>query len=146
MYRKKIVLLVSLVGLLILAACSPQSGQAPEDSAGPIEVKVSMTDFAFEPSQTEFKTGVTYRFVVTNDGQVPHEIMIMPMLTDIDTSGMDMHEFDEMALMAIEADDLPAGATQMMEYTFEGPADNLEFACRVPGHYEAGMRLPIMVE
>lgn len=105
-----------------------------------------MTDFGFESTHTEFKTGITYRFVVTNDGQVPHEMMIMPMLTDMDTSGMDMHDFDEMALMAIEADDMPAGATQVMEYTFEEAADNLEFACRVPGHYEAGMRLPIMVK
>jgi len=143
MYQKKILLLVGLVALLMLGACSPGSRQASE---GPVEVRITLTDFAFEASQTEFKTGVTYRFKVTNDGQVPHEMMLMPMLADTDTSGMDMHDFDEMALMTIEADDMPAGSTQMIEYTFDKPADNLEFACRVPGHYEAGMRLPITVK
>ena len=43
--------------------------------------------------------------------------------------------------------DLPPGATETLEITFTtpAPAGTLELACYVPGHYEAGMHLPIAV-
>ncbi len=52
-----------------------------------------------------------------------------------------------MALGMIEEDDMPAGATGTLDLTFTEPAEagKLEFACHVPGHYEAGMKLPITV-
>lgn len=38
------------------------------------------------------------------------------------------------------------GKHESCEHTFEEPADDLEFACRVPGHNGAGMSSPITVE
>jgi len=48
----------------------------------------------------------------------------------------------------IEADELTPGATKSFDYTFNetAPAGTLEFACHIPGHYEAGMNLPITVK
>lgn len=138
MFWKKIVTLV--VAVLLLAACSGQGGSET------VEVQVTLTEFGFETSMTEFKTGVPYRFVVTNAGAVNHEFMIMAPLTGEDT-GMDMHELDETALVMIEEDKLPPGATASLDYIFKetAPAGSLEFACHTPGHYEAGMKLPITV-
>ncbi len=51
------------------------------------------------------------------------------------------------ALFHIDAEDLPAGATKTVAYTFRNaaPAGQLEFTCYVPGHYELGMHAPIAV-
>jgi uncharacterized cupredoxin-like copper-binding protein len=46
------------------------------------------------------------------------------------------------ALIEVEATDLQPGATKSVEFTFKGPGA-YEFACHEPGHYEAGMVLPI---
>ena len=75
--------------------------------------------------------------------------MVMPPLME-DHMGMemDMHELDEQALAMVPASDLPAGATATFDYTFTEAAPNgtLEFACHTPGHYETGMKLPIVVK
>lgn len=139
MFWRKFV--IPLVAGLLLTACGGQDGA--------IEVRVTLTEFGFESSLTEFEADVPYRFVVTNAGAVNHEFMIMTPLTE-DQMGMamDMHELDEAALAMIEEDQLPPGATATLEFTFAetAPAGVLEFACHTPGHYEAGMKLPIVVK
>ncbi len=139
---KKIFVILVVTGLL-LAACGAQ-GRATTTQT---EVKIKLTEFGIQSSVTEFKTGVPYHFVVTNAGALPHEIMIMPPLT-ADQMGMDMEKLDEMALMHIGEDQLQAGATASFDYTFKeaAPAGTLEFACHIPGHYEAGMKLGITVK
>ncbi len=135
MLRTKVLLLV--VAGLLLAACAPKP-------SGPAEVQIALTEFKIESSLTTFEAGVPYRFVVTNAGAVPHEVMITPR----STGAMAMEEMDELALMRIEQDDLPPGATKTMEFTFIESAvgSGLEFSCYVPGHYEAGMFQEIMVK
>ena len=127
---------------LLLTACGG-GGQKKN------EVKVTLTEFGIESSITEFQMGVPYHFVVTNAGQVNHEIMIMPPLTEDQMGmGMNMQEIDKMALVMIEEDKLTPGKTATMDYTFSeaAPAGTLEFACHTPGHYENGMKLPITVK
>jgi len=140
MFSKKIVLFLGLATAMILTACGAQG------ASGTVEVKVSMSEFAFESPVTEFQTGVTYRFVVTNNGAIPHEFMIISPMEN--ASDMTMEELDEMALVVIEEDDLPPGGTQTVDFTFTeaAPTGSLEFACHTPGHYEAGMKLPITVK
>jgi uncharacterized cupredoxin-like copper-binding protein len=137
-HKRASTLLLAVLAVLLAACASPTP-------SGPVEVQVTLTDFAVQSSMTEFKVGVPYHFVVTNKGAVNHEIMIMPPVDP--SSGMTMAQMDEMALGMIEEDDMPAGATETMDVTFTKPAaaGELEFACHVPGHYEAGMRLPITV-
>lgn len=68
--------------------------------------------------------------------------------------GGDMHDVhDELIesgvlLAAVDATDLQPGATHTFEYTFTETTGfgELEFACRLEGHYEEGMFLPIMVQ
>ena len=137
---RRIYIILIAVGLL-LTACG---GQAVNDTG---DVNITLTEFGIETSKTNFKVGVPYHFVVTNKGQINHEIMIMPPVMG-DMMGMDMGQFDEMALVMIEADKMTPGTTISFDHTFTepAPAGSLEFACHTPGHYEAGMSLPVMVK
>lgn len=145
---RKLTLVLTLIVLasFALVACGGTSTGTNE----PVEVQVTLSDspsgaMSMESSQTTFSTGVPYHFVVTNTGSVEHEFMIMP---PVEPGTMSMTEMDKMALVVIEEDDLSPGATQSVDYTFTkpAPAGTLEFACHVTGHYEAGMKLPIVVE
>jgi uncharacterized cupredoxin-like copper-binding protein len=134
---KKIYVVLIATGLL-LTACGGQKTT---------EVKIALKEFGIESSVTNFKVGVPYHFVVTNEGLVNHEIMIMPpLIADQMGMAMDMGELDKSALAMISADELTPGATKSFDYTFTESAGSLEFACHTPGHYEAGMKLPIIVK
>ena len=142
MFFKKSFIALIVTGLL-LTACGAQGRPAGE------EVRVTLTEFGIQSSIAEFNTGLPYRFVVTNEGVVNHEFMIMPPMTHGQMGmTMNMDELDQMALAMIEADDLPGGATTSFDFTFSERAGKgiLEFACYTPGHYEAGMKLPITVK
>jgi uncharacterized cupredoxin-like copper-binding protein len=135
---KKVLVVLALSGLLLTACGGSKTS----------EVKITLSEFGIESSTTDFQKGVPYHFVVTNEGTVEHEMMVMPpVMSDSMGMAMDMGEMDKMALVMIEASDLPAGATASFDYTFRelAPDGSLEFACHTPGHYEAGMKLPISV-
>jgi uncharacterized cupredoxin-like copper-binding protein len=134
-------LLVGCASLVALSACS---GSRQEDST---DVKVTLTDFAVQISSTQFTADVPYTFTITNTGQVPHEFLFIPPVME----GMaDMHgaATHNTALVEVDETDLPPGATYTLVYTFPDSAvgADLEIACHTPGHYEAGMRLPITVK
>lgn len=143
--RYSLIVTTALITLsLILSACGPSGPSTNPD--GSINVNVTLTDFGIDSSLTKFEAGVPYHFIITNEGQVNHELMIMePMMAGME---MSMVEMDELALAFVEEDKLPPGATQTLDYTFLQPttAGSLEFSCHTPGHYEAGMKIPITVE
>lgn len=143
MFRYVKVFATVLIAGVLLVACGGQGAQDP------VQVQVTLTEFGIKSSVTEFEVGVPYRFVVTNAGLVEHEFMIMPPLTQAQMGmHMDMMNLDKMALAMIEGADLRAGNSASFELTFTEPtsAEALEFACHTPGHYEANMKLPIVVQ
>jgi uncharacterized cupredoxin-like copper-binding protein len=143
-YRNlKILVPLILIAVFLLAAC----GGGSSASKTPVDVTITLDDFKITSSLTDFKVGTPYHFTVTNKGAVPHEIFIMPVATDSMTPDQ-VQALKGSGLDSIMADDLSAGATKTMDYTFTKayPAGTLEFACHLPGHYEAGMHLPITVQ
>jgi uncharacterized cupredoxin-like copper-binding protein len=154
MFRKFTVSLSLLLMVIALSACagaaaSPAPAAQPDDSAPkPVEVQVKLSEFKIEPSIATFKTGVPYHFVVTNEGTVAHELMIMAPMDMNAAATMDMEELDEMALGVIEEEDLQPGATVTLDFTFSelAPMGTLEFSCHTPGHYAGGMKTPITVQ
>lgn len=111
------------------------AGAPPPAAPGPTEVRITLAEFRIDASQNTFAPGKPYRFIVQNNGRLAHEWMIMPA-----------GEADHMkALFEVKEDDLPPGATVTREYTF-AQAGEFEFACRVPGHYQAGQMLRINVK
>lgn len=132
---------VLIASSLLLSACGPSTN--PD---GSVNVDVTLTDFGIESSLVTFDVGVPYHFIITNEGAVNHELMIMePMMPGMD---MTMEEMDAMALAFVEEDELTPGVTQTLDYTFTEPvpAGSLEFSCHIEGHYEAGMVMPITVK
>lgn len=134
----------SIAILLVALLATACTGAATPTSTGPVEVQVTLSEFKIESSVTKFSVGVPYRFVVTNKGAIVHELMITPT----GMGQMSMEDMHQKALVEIEEADLPPGATKTLDFSFTepAPAGTLEFSCYVPGHYEAGMKLPIMVK
>ncbi len=108
------------------------------------EIEVLMTEFAFEPSTISVTAGETVRFVLVNEGLVPHEFRLTTAHaaaehvasgheghTDEGTEGG--HGHDEKLV------EVAAGATDTLTVTFAEAAEFDQFACLIPGHYEAGM-------
>lgn len=108
-------------------------------------VQVTETEFKIDSSVTSFTPGTTYHFIVKNAGKIAHEFMIMPK-SEGAMSGMSMGEMDHMALARIET--IAPGETQTVDYTFpqSTSGSHPEFACYLPGHYEAGMKLGVSVK
>lgn len=127
---------------LALAACG-----AP--ASPPQTVEVTLTEFGIQSTLTTFQAGQTYQFVVTNGGTVNHEFVIFPAGALMEGHDMQSSEHDMTgALLHIPQDELAPGATVTVEYTFAlaHPLGALEFACHLPGHYEAGMFTPIAID
>lgn len=118
--------------ILLLAPLLACAGQS--DDGGTDEVTVNMSEWAFHTSRTTLTAGTPYRFVLRNTGAVAHEWAVVPRgATD-----------ESQLLIEVEESELPPGAVVTEEFTFSEPGD-YDFACFIPGHYEAGMRLAITV-
>jgi uncharacterized cupredoxin-like copper-binding protein len=127
------------VVLLALSSCG-----APADQA--TTVRITLSDYKIESSQTTFQAGTIYHFVVTNapTSTTNHEFMIMaPMSGDT----MSMGQMDQHALFRLDASVLPPSATQSFSFAFPRAASpgQLEFACHVGSHYQLGMHESISV-
>lgn len=134
-----------------------EPGQAAEAGR---TVTVIMYDNYYEPETIEVSAGETVRFVVENKGQLVHEFNIgtgvmheahqkemMMMVEHGVLQGTkinhDMMEMDMGNGQTMKHDDpnsvlLEPGQSGEIVWKFSEKGD-LEFACNVPGHYQAGM-------
>jgi uncharacterized cupredoxin-like copper-binding protein len=131
-----------VVATFALAACG--GAGASSSSGQPVDVQVTLTDFKIESSLTTFSTGVPYHFTVTNTGALAHQVLIMPP----EPSSISGDQATSMSLAGIGGQGMAPGTTKTFDYTFTkpAPAGTLEFACHLPGHYDAGMHTPIVVQ
>ena len=132
-------------------------------------IEVTMVDNYFEPENITVEAGETVRFVLRNEGEFLHEFNIgtaamhrehqdemMTMMEhgmitangidhdlmamDHSANGMAGHVHDDPNSVLVEP-----GKAEELIWKFSKPA-NLEFACNVPGHYDAGMMGEIAIE
>lgn len=116
-----------------------------DDVSRTIDVVMRETDdgeMIFEPTEFNIKQGETIRFHVTNKGVLEHEFVI-------DTKQGNARHKEMMAAMDMEHDDpnsvrLDADESGEVVWNFANKGA-FEFACLIPGHYEAGMHGPIDV-
>jgi len=134
------------VGLPALAAGehSYAFGHPALATAATRTVEVTLGDMYFEPKALEVKAGETVRFVLHNQGQVEHEFS----LGDAAMHARHQKEMIEHAAMGhsmagMQHEDpntVMVAPGQRAELTWAfAKATGLEFACNVPGHYQAGM-------
>jgi uncharacterized cupredoxin-like copper-binding protein len=104
----------------------------------------SETDMKFEPAVIAVRKGEQIRFVLENAGTESHEFMLATVAENRKHAEL-MKKFPDM-----EHDD-PNGKRVAVSYRRElvwrfTKAGEFEFACLIPGHYEAGMHGKIIVK
>ena len=114
-------------------------GRPGDPSDADLTVEITQLDsFAFEPSDVEVQIGETVTFLVTNEGQTPHEFVLGD---DMVQQGHES-EMQEMGgeLMPDEPNALTVqpGETRSLTWTVT-ETGTLRFACHVAGHFAAGM-------
>ena len=110
-----------------------------------IDVDLS-DDMRFTPPSLALARGETVKFVVTNKGATMHE-MVLGTKADIAKHAemMRAHAGHHMTHEAPGMLALEPGKSGTIVWQFNR-AGTFEYACLVPGHYEAGMRGTISVK
>ncbi|MDF2971802.1 MAG: copper resistance protein [Microvirga sp.] len=119
----------------------------PKKPARTVEVVMKETDdgkMLFVPDRVEAKRGEQIRFVLKNVGKVDHEFML-------DTPARNAkHKIEMQTNPDMEHDDpngkrLAPGQRSELVWRFS-KGGTFEFACLIPGHYEAGMHGTALVK
>ncbi|ROM58185.1 copper-binding protein [Pseudomonas poae] len=136
-------------------------GQPAPASKATRTVEVVLQDISFSPKSLHVKAGETVRFVLVNKGQLLHEFNLgdaamhaehQKEMLQMQASGMltatGMGKMDHSAMGhgdkgGMQHDDpnsvlVEPGKTAELTWTFS-KSTGLEFACNIPGHYQAGM-------
>ena len=108
----------------------------PRDAKRTIEV-VMTDDMRFTPSNIEVRQGETVKFVVRNKGKVLHEMVIGDRKT-LDEHAALMAKFPNMEHDEPYMSHVAAGRRGTLVWNFNRAGD-FDFACLIPGHYQAGM-------
>ncbi|MBE7366049.1 cupredoxin domain-containing protein [Ramlibacter pallidus] len=113
-------------------------GIAGEASDAKRTMEVTMTDdMRFTPSNIEVKQGETVKFVVRNKGKVLHE-MVLGDRKSLDEHAALMQKFPGMEHDEPHMSHVAAGKAGTLVWNFNRAGD-FDFACLIPGHYQAGM-------
>lgn len=143
---------LSLCGSLALAhgnedhtrhAGPAKKEQQPWGIAGDLKdarrtIMIAMTDdMRFTPPRIEVKQGETVRFVVRNKGKVLHEMVIGDRKT-LDEHAALMARFPNMEHDEPYMAHVASGKEGTLVWNFNRAGD-FDFACLIPGHYQAGM-------
>ncbi|WP_411389631.1 plastocyanin/azurin family copper-binding protein [Pseudomonas sp. MPB23] len=161
-------LLALSVGAMADTAHTYAFGQPASADKATRTVEVVMQDMSFSPKSLDVKAGETVRFVLVNKGQLLHEFNLgdaamhaehQKQMMQMQASGMlnatGMGKMDHSAMghgdmSGMKHDDpnsvlVEPGKTAELTWTFS-KTTGLEFACNIPGHYQAGMVGKINVE
>ncbi len=115
----------------------------PAQASRTLEV-VMTDDMRFTPSAVRVSEGETLRIVVRNAGQVMHELVIGDREALAEHAEL-MVRFPDMEHDEPYMAHVPPGETAEIVWTFNR-AGEFEFACLLPGHYQAGMLASVRVE
>ncbi|SEP14831.1 plastocyanin/azurin family copper-binding protein [Pseudomonas sp. NFACC39-1] len=137
-------------------------GQPASAAKATRSIDVVMGDMTFDPGALDIKAGETVRFVLINNGQLLHEFNLgnAAMHAEHQQQMLKMQQSGQLTPTAMKpgmAHDamghgqagmrhedpnsvlVEPGKTAELTWTFN-KAMRLEFACNVPGHYQAGMK------
>ena len=111
-------------------------------------VKVTMLEdgkkMLFEPAVVEVRQGKQIRFVIFNEGTWNHEFMLATEAENRKHSEL-MKKFPDMEHDDPNAKRLPPFASSKLLWKFTKRGE-FEYACLIPGHFEAGMRGKVVVK
>jgi uncharacterized cupredoxin-like copper-binding protein len=146
---KAVVLLcVTVLVLLAAAACSSVG------ASGPQTVEVHGDEFKFTPAQVTVKVGQPVKLVFVNDGSVDHELEVEDLGSkdvslDLSKAGQIPDDEKDEAQGDAQNNEVHAYAashgTATVVFT-PTKTGTFEMACRLTGHYEAGMKGTLVVQ
>lgn len=119
-----------------------QEGKASQVSR---TIQIDMSDtMRFSPSSLTVKAGETIKFEINNTGKIKHEF-VLGTDRELKEHYQQMLKFPEM-----EHDDpnmvtVDPGQSKTLIWKFTN-AGMVDFACLLPGHYDAGMKGAVRVE
>jgi len=120
------------------------AGQPGEESEVSRSIKVEAGDtMRFLHDPFIIKDGETIKFIVSNKGTISHEFSIGTKDEHASHGKMmvanpNMHHGPGGASITIKP-----GETEILIWSFE-KASEVEVACNIPGHYQAGMHSPVL--
>lgn len=94
-------------------------------------------DMRFTPDRIEVREGETVRLVVRNAGKLLHELVIGTP-EELHNHAALMRKFPSMEHDEPYMTHVRSGATGELAWNFNRPG-TFQFACLIPGHFEAGM-------
>ncbi len=101
-------------------------------------VEIRMSDaMRFTPDNVRVKRGETIRFRLRNDGQMLHEMVIGTKIVLEEHAAL-MKKFPDMEHDEPYMAHVAPGTTGEIVWRFNRTG-TFDFACLIPGHYEAGM-------
>lgn len=101
-------------------------------------IQVDMSDaFRFTPADVVVKPGETVKFVVSNSGKQLHE-MVLGTPQELKEHAELMRRFPNMEHADANMAHVKPGAKGEIVWQFTQPGE-YQFACLIPGHFEAGM-------
>ena len=98
----------------------------------------------FTPSEITVNAGDTVRFVIKNNGQLLHE-MVLGSLDELKEHAELMKKFPGMEHSEPHMAHVAVGDTQEMGWEFTSSGEFF-YGCLVPGHFDAGMKGRIIVQ
>lgn len=150
MHRKHLLLSIATLATILTAACGDaDEGRSSAGGSGAETVEVKMVDIAYEPKEISVAKGQEVRFVFVNDGKIRHEAFIgdaeeqadheVAMKAGEGGGGHDAHGGDSNPKVTVEP-----GKEADLTHRFE-EAGTFEVGCHEPGHYDAGMKIEVVV-
>ena len=113
-------------------------GIAGDAKAAKRTIALTMSDaMRFAPDRITVKQGETVRIVVRNEGSLLHEF-VLGTKQELDEHAALMARFPGMEHDEPYMAHVPPGKTGEIVWTFNR-AGSFDFACLIPGHYQAGM-------
>ena len=157
---KKIILLFILIPCISIAASTNMIGEKGDPAEVVKVIKVNMYDNYYEPNKFKIKKNQTIKFIVYNHGEFIHEFNIATkemhlkhqpeMMKMVENEILLADKIDRVKMKKIAKKDHSMSHSHANSVLLE-PNDraeiiwkfntdsDLEAACNVPGHYEAGM-------
>ena len=157
---KKFILLFMLISNISIAESMNMIGEKGEANKVDRVIEVKMYDTFYEPNEFKIKKNETIKFIVHNYGELVHEFNIATkemhlkhqpeMMKMVENEILLVDKIDKKKMKELSKEDhsmshshsnsvlLEPNKSADLIWKFNTDAD-LEVACNVPGHYEAGM-------
>jgi uncharacterized cupredoxin-like copper-binding protein len=131
--KKNLLFSLLIIFSLVLASCGGGGGVSKS-------IKVTMTDFQFNPDRFTIPAGQEITLSATNNGAITHDFIIIKQGADVGDT-YDVEDEDKIYWKAEVA------AGQNVSAVFTAPVEPGEYqiVCGIPGHYVAGMVATLVV-